>query len=544
MTDPAYGATGDGTTDDTAAIQAAIDDTTNDTIYLPKPAVYYRITAALVLRSNITIVGDGRENTIIHQDTNSAHGFTYATGSGAHRVTFKNFQIQANGSTTNTGFAFSMRSTVPAYYFRHRWTNVLVEDFGGAYDVNQSVLATWVNCQIFRVNKGWNLDQVDTPILIGCGINGTANDALYGVKATNGTLSGTILNGEWGSTQRVFDFQSGYWNVTGSNIETNTKDGIIKVSGSGTRASFTNVKILTGGAEASNQAVVLIDASTTPAPHVEWNNGHIDKVSGAGSWRDFVIRGTYYYLSNPIINAVQGSFLIYMEESSGGTQRGSYLTTMPIPSWHATNVTSVGNTSSGNSSRRRYLFQRLAHNSETGFGDDLTYIYKHRNGGYYQTQLGNDDLEMVWRTPNDEIATVGTTETTFVENNFSSYTLKEDGMQIKCVTAGEFGSTAFIKTLKVYFGNSTWTKAVTHNAKEYELTATITKRGTSSAIVRLKLEVDGVLTVIEKMENTQSNLSGTRLFKITGTGVADDDILAHHSRLTWHRNESDYHQTP
>ncbi len=42
-----YGAVGDGTTDDTAAIQAAIN--TGNAVYFPKPSVYYNVTSSVVI---------------------------------------------------------------------------------------------------------------------------------------------------------------------------------------------------------------------------------------------------------------------------------------------------------------------------------------------------------------------------------------------------------------------------------------------------------------------------------------------------------------
>jgi len=277
--------------------------------------------------------------------------------------------------------------------------------------------------------------------------------------------------------------------------------------------------------------------------HLVWDGGKL--TDAGGGWRGFVIRGSRYYLPRPILNHRNGSpYTIYLEQSFEGTQRGSYKAALPFGTWHATEVGSVGNTNTGNTSRRGYLQQFRAHNSETGFRDDLVYMYKHENGQHYQTALGNDRLQMVWRTPHDELATVGTTEKTFVENDFISYSMKNDGQNIHCVTSGEFGATANNKTLKVYFGNSTWSKTVTHNAKQYILTVVITKRALASSVIVIRLEVDGVLTVVEKLENTQSNTSGTRTFKITGTGVANNDIKAHNSRLTANREESGYHQSP
>jgi hypothetical protein len=67
-----FGATGDGTTDDTAAIQAAITYCTNlsnrrQTLYFPanNATQYYKTTAPLVVNGRLNIVGDGEFTTTI-----------------------------------------------------------------------------------------------------------------------------------------------------------------------------------------------------------------------------------------------------------------------------------------------------------------------------------------------------------------------------------------------------------------------------------------------------------------------------------------------
>ena len=67
-----FGAVGDGTTDDTAAIQAAINFCTNasnyrQTLYFPAndASDYYKTTAPLVISGRLNIVGDGEFSTTI-----------------------------------------------------------------------------------------------------------------------------------------------------------------------------------------------------------------------------------------------------------------------------------------------------------------------------------------------------------------------------------------------------------------------------------------------------------------------------------------------
>jgi hypothetical protein len=64
VTDAAYGATGDGTTDDTAAIQACIDANPGKVIYFPAGA--YKVTDTIdVTATRTSIVGDGPATRII-----------------------------------------------------------------------------------------------------------------------------------------------------------------------------------------------------------------------------------------------------------------------------------------------------------------------------------------------------------------------------------------------------------------------------------------------------------------------------------------------
>jgi hypothetical protein len=64
-----YGAVGDGVTDDTAAIQAAIDAGGGGRIFFPTPAAYYRITAPLYVRVDRTVIEGEGPATFVWQAT-------------------------------------------------------------------------------------------------------------------------------------------------------------------------------------------------------------------------------------------------------------------------------------------------------------------------------------------------------------------------------------------------------------------------------------------------------------------------------------------
>ena len=64
-----YGAIGDGITDDTAAIQNAINSERN--VYLPSTSAYYKITSPLTLSSNSSLTGDGIRSQIRQVTSNA-----------------------------------------------------------------------------------------------------------------------------------------------------------------------------------------------------------------------------------------------------------------------------------------------------------------------------------------------------------------------------------------------------------------------------------------------------------------------------------------
>ena len=105
-----FGAVGDGVTDDTAAIQAAIDEAEVSGVVIHVPAGTYKITSQLVKASSFTcpnIIGDGQGSTIF--DYSSFSGATaclyIAGGSGTLSKSIIS-GIEFKGSSTSYGIEF------------------------------------------------------------------------------------------------------------------------------------------------------------------------------------------------------------------------------------------------------------------------------------------------------------------------------------------------------------------------------------------------------------------------------------------------------
>jgi len=91
-----FGATGDGTTDDTAAIQAAIDAA--GTVYVPTGT--YLVTASLSISDNtadtFTMYGDGRDSVIISTAAIDVIDIEGALGNSIQYVTLDSITVTAN----------------------------------------------------------------------------------------------------------------------------------------------------------------------------------------------------------------------------------------------------------------------------------------------------------------------------------------------------------------------------------------------------------------------------------------------------------------
>lgn len=88
-----YGAVGDGTTDDTAALQDALDalSTTGGLLYLPPGE--YRVTSTLTFDGEITIVGAGPVASIVAYE-GEGYAFDYSThGTRAFRVNIESLRV-------------------------------------------------------------------------------------------------------------------------------------------------------------------------------------------------------------------------------------------------------------------------------------------------------------------------------------------------------------------------------------------------------------------------------------------------------------------
>ena len=213
-----FGATGNGTTDDTAAIQRAIDQVYfgNFAITTPKlrrtiyfPAGVYRITQALTLPSYAILVGEGKERSTISQsgyyacfvlkDTAGGTGANYTSGgSAATWISLRDLTVTTTTSahdlvTLDAGEQFeftrvrllgavsnsntSLTTGQNAVYLRPH-----------ANGIGNISKVTMIECSIENCDIGLVLNTADFRA-IGCSFTNLSRGAVIDATATSATTS-------------------------------------------------------------------------------------------------------------------------------------------------------------------------------------------------------------------------------------------------------------------------------------------------------------------------------------------------------------------
>lgn len=124
--DAAYGATGNGTTDDTAALQAALNAASaagGGAVYIPRGT--YKISAALAVDSSTIIQGDGMNVTIISQTSTTSDGLS---ATDKRYIVLRDFQLKGPSSGTGRGINLKFSASPVANV---NFVNLIVQNWGG-----------------------------------------------------------------------------------------------------------------------------------------------------------------------------------------------------------------------------------------------------------------------------------------------------------------------------------------------------------------------------------------------------------------------------
>jgi len=136
----AYGARGDGTTDDTTAIQNAIDAAAaagGGVVVFPYPTNYYRVTGKITLPSRITLLGLGNRP-LIYNDGDTAEPIFEAAGTSSSRksnIRIENLSIR-NGTASTESYTSGKDGLFFDYVDGITISNCKIYEIQGAYGLH------------------------------------------------------------------------------------------------------------------------------------------------------------------------------------------------------------------------------------------------------------------------------------------------------------------------------------------------------------------------------------------------------------------------
>ncbi|MBL7487085.1 glycosyl hydrolase family 28-related protein [Frankia sp. AgW1.1] len=226
-----FGAKGDGSTDDTAAIAAAVTFATPASIYAQSGTVFFPagnyITGQINLPERVALVGVGLatqltlrssatsvENLIMNVQNYS--GVNDAQACGVHNMRLEGNNGGVSGSNYNSGIVFKNDTPSGTYEYtdaRHQVSNVLIQNFtgNGFVQTGRGVVQA-MNVQIWSCNGfGFNIN-IDSQYINcdagNCGLDGfliQGNNMLSNCKAwfSGNKLTSNRYSGSAGSATTV-----------------------------------------------------------------------------------------------------------------------------------------------------------------------------------------------------------------------------------------------------------------------------------------------------------------------------------------------------
>lgn len=291
-----YGATGDGTTDDSAAIQAAIDDvgpTYGRTIYIPK-GVYYLGTGLVATNAQIQFVGQG------HPGVSSEFSLAvtdFKVGDGQIGLTLNDSSLQGfrvenvgfyeknagqalgglyvKDSADGTFISVSAGRFTAGFGIKVQGTGGAIAQYNtfidcrvgrclyGYYEANGVIATRWIGGQADGGHNG-----TETPLANSIGFYINGGDSFR----SNGTLAAgydTLFYLNANTGHRVSDCRCEYWTTQAVIFKAGATKGHVSGSGDNSLIGFLGAGVVIEAGCEDIEDLMQIENVATAAKHID-----------------------------------------------------------------------------------------------------------------------------------------------------------------------------------------------------------------------------------------------------------------------------------
>jgi hypothetical protein len=182
-----FGARGDGTTDDTQAINAALATASPcDTVIFSGGT--YRVTGALAIGGDRIVQGSGKGRTVIASASETSNVFSMTGSPATGRLTIRDLTVGAAAGTTKTaGAGILVSGGTTLDYWGTMVDNVEILDMPTGVDISGGQFSV-TNSQIWYSRVGIYVHNDRSP---DAGMNNISNNRIYvGTRTTQGCATG------------------------------------------------------------------------------------------------------------------------------------------------------------------------------------------------------------------------------------------------------------------------------------------------------------------------------------------------------------------
>lgn len=220
LLDPAFGVTGDGVTDDTAAIQAVIEhaEATRQSVWIPAaPGGFYKITDELILDfPGLIIEGEGfavESRSKIRQTNVNKHAFkiSYPVHSPSnHYLVLRNFAVEGPGASVSLGDGFNLILPEGKFNDQIYLENMRISYFRNGFQADHLGNSTLSNVTFDGNYNGFVIGGNANAInLNGCWIGNNLNACMILTGSGGITVRGTAFS----TSPRLLKMAPAAWTV-------------------------------------------------------------------------------------------------------------------------------------------------------------------------------------------------------------------------------------------------------------------------------------------------------------------------------------------